>query len=220
LQVANSSRFAALHADTARQKSDDRAECARRRFRPSIRKRLLIMRKVLYIFGLLTDADVEWIARTGVRRCVTDKELLIQEGRPVEWVIFLLQGEFLVSAQGVGEIARLGAGEIVGEMSFVDSAPPSATVTAVGEGLALFLDKQAVSRKLETDPAFGCRFYRALAIFLADRLRGTVRRMGYGDVQNLASKTIAQDELDLGILDTVSIAGDRFDRMLKMLIGE
>ena len=178
------------------------------------------MRKVLYIFGLLTDADVEWIARTGVRRRVTDKELLIQEGRPVEWVIFLLQGEFLVSAQGVGEITRLGAGEIVGEMSFVDSAPPSATVTAVGEGLALFLDKQAVSRKLETDPAFGCRFYRALAIFLADRLRGTVRRMGYGDDQDLASKSIAQDELDLGILDTVSIAGDRFDRMLKMLIGQ
>jgi hypothetical protein len=44
--------------------------------------------------------------------------------------------------------------------------------------------------------------------------------MGYGDVQNLASKSIAQDELDLGILDTVSIAGDRFDRMLKTLIGE
>ena len=178
------------------------------------------MRKVLYIFGLLSDADIEWIARTGVRRRVREKELLIQEGSPVEWVIFLLQGEFLVSAQGVGEITRLGAGEIVGEMSFVDSAPPSATVTAVGEGLALFLDKEAVSRKLETDLAFGCRFYRALAIFLADRLRGTVRRMGYGDDQDLASKSIAQDELDLGILDTVSIAGDRFDRMLKMLIGE
>jgi len=177
------------------------------------------MRKVLYILGLLTDADVEWIARTGVRRRVMEKELLSQEGRPVEWVIFLLQGEFLVSAQGVGEITRLGAGEIVGEMSFVDSAPPSATVTAVGEGLALFLDKQAVSRKLETDLAFGCRFYRALAIFLADRLRGTVRRMGYGDVKDLASESIARDELDLGILDTVSMAGDRFDRMLKMLIG-
>ena len=26
------------------------------------------MRKVLYIFGLLTDADIEWMARTGTRR--------------------------------------------------------------------------------------------------------------------------------------------------------
>ncbi len=89
------------------------------------------MRKVLYIFGLLTDADVEWIARTGVRRRVRAGETLIEEGQRIESVIFLLQGEFLVSALGVGEIARLGVGEIVGEMSFVDSAPPAATVTAV-----------------------------------------------------------------------------------------
>ena len=178
------------------------------------------MRKVLYIFGLLTDADIEWIARTGIRRHVKDKELLIQEGRPLEWIIFLLQGEFLVSAQGVGEIARRGPGEIFGEISLVDSAPPSATVTAIGEGLALFIDKEALSRKLETDLAFGCRFYHALAIFLADRLRGSERRMGYGGVPILDSEAIAKDELDLGILDGVSMAGDRFDRMLKMLIGE
>ncbi len=38
------------------------------------------MRKVLYIFGLLTDADVEWIGRTGVRRNVPDKEIVIREG--------------------------------------------------------------------------------------------------------------------------------------------
>jgi len=178
------------------------------------------MRKVLYIFGLLTDADVEWIARTGVRRRVREGEVLIQEGRPIESVIFLLQGEFLVTAQAAGEVARLGVGEIVGEMSFVDSSPPSATVTAVGECLALFLDKEIVARKLEADVAFGCRFYRALAIFLADRLRGTVRRMGYGAAQDLDMQTLAKDELDLGILDTVSMAGDRFDRMLKTLVGE
>ena len=178
------------------------------------------MRKVLYIFGLLTDADVEWIARTGVRRRVREGEVLIQEGRPIESVIFLLQGEFLVTAQAAGEVARLGVGEIVGEMSCVDSSPPSATVTAVGECLALFLDKEIVARKLEADVAFGCRFYRALATFLADRLRGTVRRMGYGAVQDLDMQTLAKDELDLGILDTVSMAGDRFDRMLKTLVGE
>jgi CRP/FNR family cyclic AMP-dependent transcriptional regulator len=180
------------------------------------------MRKVLYIFGLLTDADVEWIARNGRRRVVYDREILIREGRPVESIIFLLRGEFVVSAQAAGEIARLGAGEIVGEMSFVDSAPPSATVTAAGECLALFIDKEAVARKLDADAAFGCRFYRALAIFLADRLRGTVRRMGYGSAseQSLGSEAVTKDELDLAILDMVSQAGERFDRMLKTLAGE
>ena len=180
------------------------------------------MRKVLYIFGLLTDTDVEWIARNGRRRVVHDREILIREGRPVDSIILLLRGEFVISAQAAGEVARLGVGEIVGEMSFVDSAPPSATVTAAGECLALFIDKATVERKLDADAAFGCRFYRALAIFLADRLRGTVRRMGYGGAgeQGLGSEAVAKDELDLTILDTVSQAGERFDRMLKTLAGE
>jgi CRP-like cAMP-binding protein len=178
------------------------------------------MRKVLYIFGLLTDADVDWIARIGHRRSVHDKEILISEGKPVESIIILLQGEFVVTAQATGEVARRGVGEIVGEMSFVDSAPPSATVTAAGECIALFIDKEILAQKIEADAAFGRRFYHALAIFLADRLRSTVRRLGYGDAQELDSQYIAKDELDIDVLDTVSLAGERFDRMLKLLIGE
>ncbi len=178
------------------------------------------MRKVLYIFGLLNDADVEWIAHTGIRRRVKDKDILIEERKPLESIIFILEGEFVITAAPVGEIARIGAGEIVGEMSFVDSAPPSATVMAAGDGLALFLDKETLAQKLDQDVGFGYRFYRALAIFLADRLRGTVQRLGYGDVQDLDPSMIAKDELDVGLLDTLSMAGERFDRMLKTLTEE
>ncbi len=177
------------------------------------------MRKVLYIFGLLTDADVDWIARTGTRRRVKDGDVLIQEGKHVDSIILLLQGEFSVSIKGVGEVARLGVGEIVGEMSYVDSAPPSATVKALGDCLALFVDKRTLTQKLDADVAFGYRFYRALAIFLADRLRGTEKRLGYESSKDLQNDTILQDELDMGILDHVSMAGHRFDRILKTLVG-
>jgi len=177
------------------------------------------MRKVLYIFGLLTDGDVEWIARTGTRRTLQAGEVLIEEGKPVDSVIILLEGELLVTVRGVGEVARLGTGEIVGEMSFVDAAPPSATVAARNQCLALFLGKAALAQKLRTDVAFAARFYRALAVFLADRLRGTVRRLGYGASQALETDEILTDELDTGILDTVAVAGDRFHRMLKLLSG-
>jgi CRP-like cAMP-binding protein len=183
------------------------------------------MRKVLYIFGALTDADVDWIGRRGLRRRVKDKEILVAEGKPVDSIIFVLQGQFAVTAKATGQIYRLGAGEIVGEMSFVDSAPPSATVTSIGDGWALFVDKQILAKKLDADPAFGCRFYRALAMFLADRLRETMGRMGHGgtpghNAHDLGNEALAGDELDSGILDTVSQAGERFDRMLKMLAGE
>ena len=172
----------------------------------------------IFVFGLLTDADVGWMARAGVQRRVEDREILIEEGQPVKSVIFLLQGEFAITAEGAGEIARLGVGEVVGEMSFLDSAPPSATVTAIGDGLALFLDKETLARKLEADVAFGCRFYRALGIFLSDRLRGAMRRMD-GSL-DLGPKVLANEELDARILGIASKARDRFDRLLKMLVGE
>src|SRR4029079_8014753 len=111
-------------------------------------------------------------------------------------------------------------GEIVGEISFVDSAPPSATVAAIGECLALFLDRESVLNKLERDVGFASRFYRSLAIFLADRLRDTVGHLGYGKVQDDGLSTPVRDELDMEILDRLSMAGDRFNRMLKMLAGQ
>ncbi len=70
--------------------------------------------------------------------------------------------------------------------------------------------------KLAADDGFGSRFYRALAVFLADRLRDARRASGN---RSVAAAEIADDELDAGILDRVSNAGDRFNRMLKTLSG-
>jgi CRP/FNR family transcriptional regulator, cyclic AMP receptor protein len=92
--------------------------------------------------------------------------------------------------------------------------------TAVGGGLALFLDKETVARRLAADVAFGCRFYRALAISLADRLRKTARRTGGAGAPDLDPQTTAKAELDSRILGGVSVARGRFAQLLKMLVGE
>jgi len=172
------------------------------------------MRKVLYMFGLLSDTDVQWIAKTGVLTRLRGGDVVTHEGEPTDALIFILEGELIVSNLALGQFARMGVGEIVGEISLVDSAPASATVTASGEGLALFLDKDLLLAKLAADNGFGSRFYRALAVFLADRLREA--RRSSGD-RSIAAADIADDELDVGILDRVSNAGDRFSQMLKTL---
>jgi CRP-like cAMP-binding protein len=114
----------------------------------------------------------------------------------------------------MGQIARLAVGEIVGEVSLVDSAPASATVTARGEGLALFLDRTKLLDKLGRDEGFAARFYRALAMFLADRLRATRQPKAS---RLMDEDAVVQDELDLGIVDHITAAGERFNRMLKIL---
>ncbi|HEY7242613.1 MAG TPA: cyclic nucleotide-binding domain-containing protein [Xanthobacteraceae bacterium] len=178
------------------------------------------MRKVLYIFGALTDADVETLVRIGTRRRLDDGEVVIREGEWADSVILLLNGEFLVTKQGMGQIALLGAGEIVGEMSLVDSELPSATITARGRCLALFINKAILLQKLETNVGFGCRFYRAMAIFLADRLRATMQAPALSESSMADEAPVLADELDSGILDAVSNAGERFQRVLRLLTGQ
>jgi CRP-like cAMP-binding protein len=176
------------------------------------------MRKVLYIFGLLTDADVAWMAQTGIQRRLGDGDVIIRQGESTDSLIILLEGELLVTTRRAGQIARLGVGEVVGEISLVDSAPTSATITASGNGLALFLDKTKLMQKLDSDDGFGSRFYHALAVFLADRLR-EARGSPAGNANISDEMDISDDELDVGILDRVTAAGERFSRMLRTLSG-
>lgn len=174
------------------------------------------MRKILFIFGVLNDSDVDWMVQAGTRRRIGRGDVLIHEGRAIDSIILLLSGKMAVSVAGVGEVAQLASGDFIGEMSLVDSAPPSATVTAKIDCTALFIDKQRLQRKLTDDVGFASRFYRALAILLSDRLRATEKRMAYSEDQGLDDESVRlKDELDVGVLDQVSMAGDRFDRLLK-----
>lgn len=177
------------------------------------------MRKVLFIFGVLNDSDIDWMANAGSRRGIRRQDILINEGVPIDSIVLLLQGRMGVSVAGAGEIAHLEAGDFIGEMSLVDSGPPSATVAAKVDSIALFLDKLVLSQKLARDHAFASRFYRALAILLSDRLRATERRMAYGEQQSgLGDETTrSKDELDTSVLDQVSSAGARFDRLLRLV---
>ena len=176
------------------------------------------MRKVLYILGELSDSDIEWLIATGRKEQLEAGAVLIYQDKPIDAVYIVLDGSLSVgTGRGDREIARLGAGEMVGEMSFIDARPPSATVTALEKSVVLAVPRQLLVSKLEQDAGFAARFYRALAIFLSNRLRGMVSQYGYGTEQQVA--TDLADELDANILDNVYLAGSRFDHLLKRLLA-
>ena len=168
------------------------------------------MRKILYVLGQLDDLDVSWLSRTGQRCHATDGEILIRQGAHNLSLFVVIRGELAVSIAGIGHVATLQRGEILGEMGFVDSAPSSATVTARGDAFVLQIAKEALNRKIADDQGFGFRFYRAISLLLADRLRAFEHSRSGGDPAH-------EGELDEMLLDTVSMAGDRFDRLLRML---
>jgi CRP-like cAMP-binding protein len=170
------------------------------------------MKKILYLLGQLTDEDCHWLLENGRKQTALPNDCLIREGEPVDSVYILLDGMLSVRL-GHTVVARLTAGEIVGELSFVDTRPPSATVEAVEASKLFAIGKHDLEHKLARDLVFAGRFYRGLAIFLADRLRTTTQSLGYGETSTM----VEPDELDDNLLATVSRAGDRFLDMLDAL---
>lgn len=182
------------------------------------------MRKVLFLFGQLNDDDVEWMLTAGSKRFVSAGGVLIQQGVPVDALFILLTGTLAVWLQGrrgpERELARLSAGEIVGEMSFVDARPPSATVKAREDSTVFALSKSILNRKLAADSGFAARFYRALAIYLSTTVRERHRDLGTGvGGGGEPEEEDDVDELDPNVLDGVYLAGERFDRMVKRVMS-
>jgi CRP/FNR family cyclic AMP-dependent transcriptional regulator len=177
------------------------------------------MRKALFFLGILDDSDIEWMMTAGVKLDVAPSQILISEGQRVDALFLVLDGKLSVTVGGTAnrELARLQCGEVVGEMSFVDSRPPSATVQALEKSVVLKISRSRLDAKLAEDPPFAARFYRALAVFLSDRLRGTVARLGYGKGIGPDDDNLAIDEIDDAILDNLSLAGARFDWLQRRL---
>lgn len=170
------------------------------------------MRKVLYIMGILNDDDLEWLANCGRPSLLKAGDTLIAEGQEIDGIYIVLDGKLSITTSSArGEIARLGCGEIVGEISFLDSRPPSASVIALEDCYVWTVLRSDVNLRLAADIGFAARFYKAVGGFLADRLRATVGQLGYGMIHQNSSA----DELDETWAESISFAADRFDRLLR-----
>lgn len=179
------------------------------------------MKKVLFLLGQLRETDVEWMINNGQRRNISTGETLIREGQPIDALFLVLDGTLEVSGTGVGggPPVQLGCGEVVGEISFVDSRPPVATVKAAADSIVLAIERDNLKMKLDRDVEFAARFFRAIAIFLAHRLRNTGQRLGYDKGQPLSQDVEYEDELSPEVLDSISQAGLQFDRVLRKLLN-
>jgi CRP/FNR family transcriptional regulator, cyclic AMP receptor protein len=173
------------------------------------------MRKALHLLGILEDVDIDWMAMNGSVLDVRSGNTLITEKKPIESLYILLEGELTVftGKDDTTHVATLLPGEIVGEISFVDSRPPLASVVATRDSQVLALPRTLLAAKLAKDQAFARRFYQSIATFLADRLYVTVGRFGYGSAQ----QDVDVDELSDSAMAEIDLAALRFDKLLRRL---
>ena len=96
----------------------------------------------------------------------------------------------------------IGQGEILGEMSFIDDLPPSATVIAKRNSELLRIEKEALRKQLQKNKSFAARFYYSLALLLAHRLR------------NSNNGANSEDELGSFLMDNLHQAGSYFRQVV------
>lgn len=174
------------------------------------------MQRALFILGILEDEDVDWLISVGQRRELSPGAVLIHEGQHNDFIYFILDGSLEVSIATLQDqsIAELLGGEVVGEMSFVDGYPPSATVSAKQRSIVLAIDCALLRQKLLQDVWFSARFYRALAILLSSRMRSTVKHLQGEHWQPITLDHPSSHEDMKAMLTLGKI---RFDWMLKRL---
>lgn len=129
------------------------------------------------IFRHLSDEEERRLLEDGGVRRFEPEAVILQEGDPHTGIFVVRTGHVRVEKDSAGfplELSRLGPGEIVGEMSFVEGGAASASVVADGEPVEVFQVAEAqLEPLLESSPALYGRFYKSLAEILSSRLRTT-----------------------------------------------
>ena len=134
------------------------------------------MFEALVMLGELHESDVQWLLDAGAEQQAHTGATIVREGADPSAIYFVLEGLLgvAVSSAGDRQLAVLGPGEMLGEISFLENCPATATVAAVESSLLLAVPRTALEKKIGCDTAFAARFYRSLALICSRRLRERV----------------------------------------------
>ena len=132
---------------------------------------------------LLKDLDTDTlgvVAQAASTDTFDAGEDVCREGQSASGLYLLSSGSVRVTKSNAdAEVVMLGSGSHFGEVSLVDDAPRSATVTANERSIIIKIDAGTLHQKLAANTAAGAVFYRAVAKSLAKRLRTTTDDLAF-----------------------------------------
>lgn len=100
--------------------------------------------------------------------------VIFKEGESHGLLLIIRKGTIQIVVENQGHeitIAECSEGEILGEMSMLDRKGASTTIISKTDVALAQISQEAISRHVQSDPEFGLRFYRSLAVVLVGRLR-------------------------------------------------
>lgn len=182
------------------------------------------MKNALYLLSQLTEVDIDWMVYLGEVMDLDEGDVIIREGEKLHQIFFLLHGRLEVQVEGVGKVAEVGIAEVVGEISMIDSRPTTATVLASQNSQVLAINHSDVEGRIRTYGDFGARFYKAISMSLAVKMRNTMKGLESKnkkhDVKKEAKKIKPSEDpemLDAKTRYNLDLAMDRFDHLVNKI---
>lgn len=125
----------------------------------------------------LTEEDRQLLTQTAEHRRYEADEVIVAEGESRNALFVIQEGRARVERAHMEfslEIAQLGAGELFGDMGFIEGLPASASIIAQEPTTIEIIDVAHVRHLIELDAGFYGRFYQSLAKILSRRLREAI----------------------------------------------
>lgn len=125
-------------------------------------------------YNYLLDEDMKLFEEKGRVVAYTAGDVILSENRENQKIFWLRKGSVRVELERLFPgitLAKIGAGEMFGEISFLSDDRASASVTADEDTEVLEVDRAVMTSLLSANDALAARFYRTTSATLIERLR-------------------------------------------------
>ena len=132
------------------------------------------------LFRYFTERERGRIEGIGQVRRIAAGDFLIHRGDTDSTLFAIEDGQLEIVGSDDGReavLATVGAGDVIGEVSFIDDSPRTVSVRAREDTAVRAWDKRTLSEALAFEPQLLAKFAVAMSELLVERIRDAARRV-------------------------------------------
>lgn len=126
-----------------------------------------------YLVDNLTDENVQKIVAISQEITASDMQDIIKEYDKANDIFIVTSGNVRVTTYNGDPIARLKAGDMVGEIALFDNAERSASVISEDESTLIRIPADQLNALFNAEPAIGLQMLRNVGKTLCTRLKSS-----------------------------------------------
>jgi CRP-like cAMP-binding protein len=144
------------------------------------------------LFGALSPGERSRLAVAADARLFGPGEVIVRQGQPGASLFIVHAGSVRVTLEAGGEVAKLGALDVFGEMSLLTGDPRTATVTAASDCVLVEIEADAFRQVVLGNPAA----VEAISLMVLERRAGLDRARADAEEQRAALKAQSRSLLE------------------------